>query len=68
MKNIFLVFCIALYCSACAGPSKARYKILLGECRDQNRERARVIKEFQSRTTDAPEQSYSIITYGETGY
>lgn len=41
--------------SACAGPSRARYAQLLGECRSANREHLRMLKEYESRAEQPQE-------------
>lgn len=61
-----ILICLCLSLTACAGPSKARYKELLHECRIQNRERARIIEEYRKGFN--PEQSYSVVNFNEAGY
>lgn len=36
--------------AGCAGPSRARYAELLHECREQNREHVRLLREYDERT------------------
>lgn len=54
--TIFILAASALFgvvlLSGCAGPSKARYAELLHECREANRERERIIREYDSRVDE----------------
>ena len=58
---------LALLCG-CAGPSKARYKILLSECRQHEREYVRLLKETQTLCPNGAEQGFGTVGFGEGGH
>ena len=64
-----VALCFGLILVGCAGPSKSRLKVLLSECREQNRERARIIKAYeQSHCIVHPEQESGKLGFDEAGY
>ena len=48
-----LALAVAAALAACSGPSKARYTELLHQCRQANREKLRMLKEYDASTCDA---------------
>jgi hypothetical protein len=63
------VLLLAALSVGCAGPSKARLHALLGQCREQNRERTRIIKAYeQSHCIVHPEQEAGRLEFDEAGY
>lgn len=53
--------------SGCSGPSKARYKELLGECREHQRAYVRLLKEAGEMCGKAPQQKLGEVGMGEGG-
>ena len=63
------ILLLAALAVGCVGPSKARVKVLLMECREQNRERARIIKAYeQSHCIVHPAQEAGRLGFDEAGY
>lgn len=51
-----------------AGISKARLRELLSQCREANRERVRIIKEYEAADCKTnPAQDFGTINFGEAG-
>ena len=68
---LFLSLSAIMTLSGCAssGPSKDRFKELLHECREANRERVRIIKEYEALGCSSnPEQSFGTVNFGEAGH
>jgi hypothetical protein len=61
-----MALCVAT--CGCAGPSRARYKVLLHQCREQNRERGRILQEAAVRCPYLPEQLHGATDFGEAGF
>ena len=69
LAALFALCCIAIAGMGCAGPSKARLRVLLGEFREQNRERERIIHEYEAAKCDGhPEQRAGVLNFGEAGF
>lgn len=62
-----IVVAVIVLC-ACAGPSKYRLRVLLSECRQANRERARLLKEAEDYCPKMPEQEHGVAGFGEGGF
>lgn len=66
----------ALYVMGCAAPSRARYAELLHECREQNREHLRMLREYdgidcrdvRGVPVGRPEQAAGAAEMGLGGY
>lgn len=52
----------------CAGPSRARYSDLLGQCRRHLREEVRLRKAYEGWAARHPHQLFSEIASGEAGF
>lgn len=66
---VLVAACCGCAASSKAGPSKARYADLLHECREANRERARLIKEYErANCATNPEQNFGAVNFGEAGH
>ena len=60
---------VVCFMTGCAGPSKARLQVLLHECREQNRERVRVIREYEGMKCERhPESAHGVLNFGEAGF
>lgn len=67
---LFLAFAALMTLSGCGttGPSKARLRELLAQCRDANRQRVKVIKEYEAADCRVnPAQDFGTINFGEAG-
>lgn len=63
------VAAVAVALMGCAGPSKARLKVLLHECRDSNRERLRMLREYENMNCSShPEQTAGSLEMGLGGF
>lgn len=63
---------IVVTLTGCAGPTRARYKELLAECREQNREHLRMFHEYAKSVElcggKHPEQSHGVAEMGLGGF
>ncbi len=67
---LFIAFATLMIMSGCAspGPSKERLRDLLSQCREANRQRVRIIKEYEAADCRVnPEQDFGTINFGEAG-
>lgn len=63
-----LLFGDMIIMAACVGPSKARYRVLLEECRAHEREYVRILKESEKTFPILPEQVFGSVGFGEGGH
>lgn len=64
MAGTFGLLCVL----GCAGPSKARYRTLLAECREQNQEHLRMLHEYERMCPRGPEQGSGASELGLGGW
>lgn len=69
MRPAAAALVLAAALGACAGPSKARLHDLLGQCREANRERGRMLKAYEDMDCKAhPEQTFGALEGNVGGF